>query len=364
MFLIERQIFIAQKSPETKTSLSALKKSINSNTSRPPPGKNFGSHPAIEKPSSAEDDRHTSLAIYAVTPTYLDIRTPYDEMRGGLFFLALCFLLPPVVIGLPSVFGQMIPELLSGQRIHSAHNLDTPGYITNIFGIFLPFAWIGTGIYFGWRHLRLEAFIQRRIIVRFNRKTRKVYVHRPHYAGGIIELPWDNAIPDGVRPGGDESEGIGASLLLGWLPQHSPRNEFEMLVVGRRVRSNSEITNLWEFIRRYMEEGPEGLPEPQTIGKFPWPWRGLESAWSFIWPVWRIEGLDWARWLIVLMSPLILIFAASHWLALLTCWEPVFPKAIRDACGEGWKDVLRTRMIDVGAWAMLAAVLAGLWQLI
>jgi len=361
MFLTERQMCSAPSGPKERTNLEAPKARFSKrNFARRTAGETASTE-LVNRVSQASATPNAGNSCYVFNDKFLEFRTPFDEMRGGIT-LATCCLLGPLVYGMEP-FPAMIQEMLSGIN-ESGNEMDLQSYGAYTWVIVLLSSLLVAAVHFGWRHLRLEAFVQRRLLVRFNRKTRKVYLHRPAYAGGVLELPWDNVVPDGVCPGSDEASGIGASLMLLWNPPHSPRGEIEMALVGRMARSNSEITNLWEFIRRYMEEGPEGLPEPQTIGKFPWPWRGLESAWSFIWPVWRIEGLDWARWLIVLMSPLILIFAASHWLALLTCWEPVFPKAIRDACGEGWKDVLRTRMIDVGAWAMLAAVLAGLWQLI
>jgi hypothetical protein len=42
-------------------------------------------------------------------------------------------------------------------------------------------------------------------------------------------------------------------------------------------------------------------------------------------------------------------------------WEPVFPRAIRRACGEpGWS-VLQARLIDLIAWTMLALLAMWLW---
>jgi len=46
---------------------------------------------------------------------------------------------------------------------------------------------------------RLEAFTSRHMLVRFNRITQQVYLHRPNYCGGTVILPWEGVIYSGAN---------------------------------------------------------------------------------------------------------------------------------------------------------------------
>ena len=111
-------------------------------------------------------------------------------------------------------------------------------------------------------------------------------------------------------------------------------------MVGKPTRNGSELLAFWEYIRRYMEEGPEAAPKPQKlIGKFPWPWRSFMAVWQLDSRFFKTPQL----WIFVLvyslLLPLITIHAIGHWISLLLCYEPKFPRAIEEA----GKDVKVTR---------------------
>ena len=364
MYLIERQIHNIPQSPDSKAAFEKIKKKLAREEEKAKKGQANEFEPVIRRDESVCDTPDAGPNCYAFNETFVDVRTPFDEMRGGITLAAVCFLAAPVGVMAPFAFQEVFPSWLSGIHYSTGLPIEFADYLFDIAFLSLPSLAIGLALYFGWRHLRLEAFVQRRLLVRFNRQTRKVYVHRPAYAGGVIELPWDEVRPDGVHPGGDEGAGVGGVLMLMWLPQHSPRQEIELVIAGRRARSNSETTNFWEFIRRYMEEGPQAVPRPRLIGKFPWPWVPLQASLSLVWPLWQMRSLNWMAPLLLLISPAILLFAAGQWLSLLTCWEPVFPRAIRQASGEGFMSVVRARLFDLGAWAMLAGLVVGVVHLI
>jgi hypothetical protein len=355
MFLVERQIWAIPQTEEGKADFDKIKKRIGRDEQKARQGLKSDMDGLMRRDQSVSRTPDGGHSVYAFNDTFIELRTPFDEMRGGITFAAACFLVPMVVGALP--FPSMAREMMTGMT-SSGEPLPWQGYAAYAFSILLILGVVGVAFYFGWRILRLESFVQRRLLVRFNRKTRKVYVHRPVYAGGVVELPWDEVRPDGVHPGSNEAGGVGASLMLMWTPQHTPNHEIELVLVGRRARGNAEITDLWEFIRRYMEEGPQSVPRPRLIGKFPWPWKALQAAAALVWPLWRIGSLRWMLPLLLLVSPAIALFAAGHWLSLLSCWEPVWPRAIRQACGEGWGSVLRNRFIDLGAWGMAGGVIA------
>lgn len=210
------------------------------------------------------------------------------------------------------------------------------------------FMWVipaipATTLYFYIKHvspyLRLELFTARRLIVRFNRITRKVYLLRPKHLGGIVALDWD-AAEVCIDPNMSELEGTGGFVMLGWDKETRSvrdadgnlKDDFEVTLVGRPTRNASELLAFWEYIRRYMEEGPEAAPKPaKLIGKCPWPWRSFMA-------VWRLDSRfikTPALWVFVivysLLLPLIVVHACGHWVSLLLCYEPKFPRAIEEA---------------------------------
>lgn len=293
-------------------------------------------------------------AVYQANDTFIELRTPFDEKRGLITMTMLSVLFAPVVIGIPDLFSSIIPSLIKGINIDSGNPLGFFGYFTFLFSALLTIGWIWVVLYYGHPIIRLETFVQRRILVRFNRQNRTVYVHRPAYAGGIVALPWDKVIV-GIKPDDSEASGMGLPLALGWGAEHSPTGVTNLLLVGRLARSNSEISSLWEYIRRYMESDPaqpNPLPPPKRVGKFPWPWRSVMAALSLVWPIFRIRALYWMIPLLLLISPAVLLFAIGHWISLWLCWEPRWPSAIREACNDSLIDMLKPWLIDIGTWAM------------
>ena len=130
--------------------------------------------------------------------------------------------------------------------------------------------------------------------------------------GGFVVLAWDRG--DGVDLGG------------------TPTDNVEVTFVGKPTRNASELLAFWEYIRRYMEDGPAAVPAPKRlINKFPWPWLSFKAAWGLDTQFLRHSRL----WVFVvanlLMLPAILIHAAGHWLSLLLCYEPRFPRDIEEA---------------------------------
>jgi len=296
-------------------------------------------------------------AVYQANDTFIELRTPFDEKRGLITMVMLSALAGPVGIGVPFMFIDIVPDMLTGIHHATSTPLGIDGYLSYIFALLLIGGFIFAFFYYGHPIIRLETFVQRRILVRFNRQDRTVYVHRPSYAGGIVALPWDKVIV-GIKPDDSEASGMGLPLALGWGAEHSPNGVTNLLLVGRLARSNSEISNLWEYIRRYMESDPaqpNPLPTPKRVGKFPWPWRSVMAALSLVWPIFRIRALYWMIPLLLLISPAVLLFAIGHWISLWLCWEPRWPSAIREACNDSLIDTLKPWLIDIGTWAMGAA---------
>jgi hypothetical protein len=149
-----------------------------------------------------------------------------------------------------------------------------------------------------------------------------------------------------------------------WAAEDTPNGLMEMLMCGRNSRDQTEVRDRWEYIRRFMENGPQSVPRVKLIGKIPWPWRSVWTTLSGTWPIFSFKELNWTAPFIVLMLPAGLLYAFFQWLSLLLCWEPVFPRAIRKACGDSFLDVIEAILIDLIAWSMLGGLIWYYWTAI
>lgn len=257
--------------------------------------------------------------VYVFNDIVLEMRSgSLEHYRGLLTPLALA------AMGLGVSILVMFMMMLMGGKGNNTWG----GYIVGSLGFgALTFGfWYFFFKYKAYVPIRWELFTQRRLLIRFNRKTRQVHLHRPKYAGGVVTLSWDKVY---AAP-----ESAGMPLLLLWLPHETGQPFMIFAAVGKRAGTAQDLLDEWEFIRRYMEDGPESVPKPRVRSKIPWPWYSLEPQFEGLWPILR-HG-DWKLWLgKLLMSPAFLILGAGHWVSQLLCWEPRWPKIIREAGQPG-----------------------------
>lgn len=260
--------------------------------------------------------------VYRQTDHLLEVRTAFDEWRGfSILFLVIgCLAIIPTWSSLfQTLYEWYLGVKLNGRPINTDH------IVGGIIGlIYSPFvAWVFFKYVAPW--LRLEIFTQRRIIVRFNRNTRKVWLHRPKMCGGIVALDWDaSGTGVGKNPQNDRMEGL-PYLGIAWFSGYGGANIFTSQFIGRRFNNDYEVAAFWEYIRRFMQDGPESLPPlKKPLSRWPLPWVSLAAPWSFFMPILNREPL--LILLFIWLSPVLLIWGVWHWLSLLLCWEPRFPK--------------------------------------
>ena len=273
-------------------------------------------------------------SLYTYNDTYIDVRTPNDEKRGVITIFAgsiYSMMIYAFVMTLTIAVESFVSGYWAGEPVSGSDYL-----FLSFFPVALLLVLVIYLIY-TIRFFRLESLTARRIIVRFNRITRKVYLLRPKHLGGILILDWDKTevLMDKSM---SELEGTGGFVVLVWDKgdgvdlQGTPTDHLEMTFVGKPTRNASELLAFWEYIRRYMEDGPAAAPAPKKLlTKFPWPWLSLKAAWGLDTRFLRHTGL-WVFVVInILILPAILIHATGHWLSLLLCYEPRFPRVIEEA---------------------------------
>lgn len=154
--------------------------------------------------------------------------------------------------------------------------------------------------------------------IRFNRKTRQIYVYREKRDGGIVTIPWEKGyfhIGQGLRD--KQFLDLRCHVLEGDLVR-------DTFVTGMYYLRKEPVRELWEFIRRYMDEDIESL--------------GKVEVWTSTAPTWKnceiMVGVTFGGLfgLGALLWPLALPVILTRWLVLKSCKPPVWPPEIEAAC--------------------------------
>ncbi len=159
--------------------------------------------------------------------------------------------------------------------------------------------------------------------IRFNRKTRKVYVFREKRDGGLLIVPWDEVFFH-IGRGTDMKflRDIRGEILDGTIVK-------DTFALGHCAERDEPVKEMWEFIRRYMEEGPEAVAE-HPLDKY------VELSVAPTWKNCLISAVGFTNadtpFKRVLLSPFIGTFTVVRWLVFKSCKQPVFPPEVEAEC--------------------------------
>jgi len=261
--------------------------------------------------------------VYACNDTYLELRCGGMEEKRGLISLITIVLLYFLIGPLLEIPGQILWAVISG----SGMAFDRDLYGGDLFIFLLLTILLGGGLWlyfkYAFRFSRLELLTSRHLLIRFNRITRQVYLHRPASCGGLLVLPWEGVITEEVA---------GLRLVMAWTPLSRTELPFPTAVfVGKPSSRLSDLQSEWEFIRRYMDEGGVcAVEKPRISSQLPLPLPAFSAQFDALGPFLRNGGpLVWLG--CILISPAFVILGLSHWASLLLCWRPRWPRVIREA---------------------------------
>ncbi|SOZ20516.1 conserved hypothetical protein; putative membrane protein [Cupriavidus taiwanensis] len=162
--------------------------------------------------------------------------------------------------------------------------------------------------------------------IRFNRKSRMVYVFRHNGPGGVLTVPWDKAYffvgRSSPAMGGQST--FTFDLRCNVLDeQRIVRDTFAVGMDGSNSRG--AVLEHWEMVRRYMEEGPQTLPFPPLALTI-----STETTLRNM-VITQVSG-QFSGVLSILMLPITLPWALFRYLAMKTCKQPVWPAEVEAAC--------------------------------
>lgn len=173
--------------------------------------------------------------------------------------------------------------------------------------------------------IRLDAFRFTHFPIRLNREKRMVHVFRTN--GTILSVAWDEiffciaALPQNAW----EIQGHVLDKDSGMV-----KETFVLPVTGAGENDRDQLPRYWEFVRRYMEDGPAAvahrveycLPIADRKESFTDGFHHLHG---------QVHGLP-ALVLIPLMLLIYVLPYPGRWIAMRTSKLPVWPKEIEDVC--------------------------------
>jgi hypothetical protein len=249
----------------------------------------------------------SQLSVIRMNSTYLECVDLMHSARGGA--VAGFIVLAPLVFGLLFTLFGFWQSTLSAPETE---------LVVVIVDLLLSILWILFAALNAFL-IKADCFNYTHYPTRFNRKTRMVHVFRP--GGKVVSVPWDEVYFTLL------SFGAGHWYTVGHVLSEDRKTVLETFPLSTRTfRSNESpvVYQHWEFVRRYMEEGPEKLMD-QVSMVFPIDtkregfWLGTSRMFAnFIhWPIFM-----------VIFAPALLLGSIGRWIALRTCKIPQWPAEI------------------------------------
>lgn len=274
--------------------------------------------------NSVSDNPHSRGPVFAFNDTYMEMRCGGSEEKRGLITLLTLGGLAPMINSWALITYGFVYDDIVHPEFRSLTSLLLTVYMLAL-GAAITYFYSK----YGFQFTRLEILTSRHLLIRFNRTTQQVHLHRPKYCGGIVTFPWRTTGSGATRPEDDQVT-AGLRLVLAWHPSRTGLPHMEMALIGKLGEGGSELRDEWEFIRRYMEEGPESVKRPRLSTLLPSPIQAFSALFEGIG-----RFIRRSRWpmkvALVLISPAILIIGTAHWVSLMLCWRPRWPKIIREA---------------------------------
>ncbi|MGQ7248219.1 DUF6708 domain-containing protein [Halomonas sp. V046] len=200
----------------------------------------------------------------------------------------------------------------------------------------LPFFYLHLGSFFFVvtnAHSAWDCFTYRHAAIRFNRRTRQVHVFYTPKLGGPRSYNWDD-IQATITA--FDNGGYFVLNLLAATPDGT--HYYDSFPVGGELVKEEECLGWWEYIRRYMEEGSDSVPEP---GWYHTDRLSLKESFLRWFPLREMRrdkarghDIRYSQRRMVLMSPMLVLFSLGHFVSMLTSRKVVWSKEIREACGE------------------------------
>lgn len=314
----------------------------------------------------ASEEPQDWLSVINFNSTYLELVDRWYPMRGfaawggGLLLIIALFGL--VVSFLP------LWDLLFCDECAVRGGGGFPAWGVPLIGAPLLLPLVAGCIYM----VRLDCFRQTHYPIRLNRKTRQVYAFRPD--GTVFHVPWDRLFLCAVKNEltmWRSSQDVRAHVLA----EDGETVVDTFTLAYHEFSGREELMQLWEYIRRYMEE-PDGVEQCHREVALCMPVDGRREGLAF--GIVRVFAMAANQLPVQLIaSPIAALTVLGRWLAMYTSKVPVWPAEVEAACQvdpadpyrKNWRSNGRYDFYELG-WPTicfvvgLAVVVAGIaWLL-
>ena len=264
-------------------------------------------------------------SVIKMNSTYLECVDKFFEDKGVMSTVGLYSMGAFIIAGIILIFPTIndLPDHTPEKKTEALYFI--------AFMAFIVTAVVTSSCFF----LRKEFFRLTHYPIRFNRKNRMVYVFLLN--GTVMAESWDKLF---------FTEGECGGRLIGYgeirdVRVHRLAEDGETVLDTFALPEFSDVSYtyrfaFWEFVRRYMEEGPEKL-----MCRVPMINDVADRRETFLagWNRHHIAAVtNTSLWFACLFSPLTFLFATSRWLAVRTCKIPVWPTEVEAACQVDPKD--------------------------
>jgi hypothetical protein len=289
----------------------------------------------VDVHKSVADEAADAYAAFGMNDTYLEV------CDASYFQLGWCLL--AFLVGFPVLLFLAISNAVDSIEVPAAivRNGEAGWFSASGWALSaLAFA----GCIFTVVLLRKDCFNYRHKSVRFNRRTRMVYAFKHNGPGGVVQVPWDKAFFYVHRQASNSMMG-GAPTLMRCLVLNDAGKVVDTFSFGlRTVNGASESSDYgrqvlyqvqanFEFIRRYMEEGPTALPAVKEYLPREPSLRNSMRVWFYgLGNIGRMSSA--LRAFSFLIGGPVFILAILHYVSQLTSREPVWPADVEAACAD------------------------------
>lgn len=243
------------------------------------------------------------LSVIRLNSTFLEIVDVYFSWKGAATLAALSGMVVSIVVA--AVLVGAPADAFDTEQGHWLNVL-----AASLFGLacFSGFAWLA----------HFECFRHTHYPMRFNRKTRKVHVFRVD--GTVLTADWDKLYFCLGRCYQPKNWTIQGHVLAD--DRRTVLETFSLPEWGVGDADRELLKHMWEYVRRYVAEGPADLIE-QTPVVLP-----IASRRESFWFGWHRTHAIWS----LILLPAYLFIYPGRWIAIRTSKIPVWPAEIEAQC--------------------------------
>ncbi|WP_027819747.1 MULTISPECIES: DUF6708 domain-containing protein [Paraburkholderia] len=250
----------------------------------------------------------------SVNSRYLEVADKYYGWKGALTFVTSALL----IIGLG--IGWVCADIFFVDGLMGAAEERTANLLFGGAPLLLDIALIAALVWLAFR----ECFRFTHYPIRLQRDLRMVHVFR--LDGTALSVPWDTVfftLGRGNRPFGIQTWDVRGHVL-----DDDGVTVVETFCFALAWPEKEELLRYWEYVRRYMEDGA-GEIAPYTLAYLPIATRRESWRFGLLRLALNLPGQTLVQ---LILSPALLLFSFTRWLAMRSCKIPVWPKHIEDIC--------------------------------